>query len=259
MNYNTLARRDNLKQELQKFSKRSKKHSHEDGEGWAVSYSDLLMVLMSFFIVFYSVNDSEEIKKESFNNVLIKLKSLGEIQQLNKENSALSDSKVYLNLKLDINDLPSKTKSRELASLKRNSMADSLSKSFKGVKDSEVAKDEQFANKKVEVEIDLPHNIYKRGAYSVDSEVKKHLDKITHILKDDLKGLQIIIVGHTDKTKFKETQQVINNNLILSSLRAAKAVEYLISIGLPEEKVFVQGLNGQPRDSRSLSVRLREI
>ena len=241
------------------YLKKSRKTEFHSDESWAVSYSDLLMVLMSFFIVFFKINDEESVRQESFNNVLLKLEKVATVKKVTKvedkldrnSETAKKSNRTIVNIELGKNT----SNTRELASFSKKLKADNVSESFKGNKNEATV-----GNEKLEINIDLANNLYGLGMYDVNSEVQKQLDKIINIVKNDISGLQLIIIGHTDKLRFnKASKGVINNNLILSSLRAAKAVEYLVGQGLPEEKVFVQGLNGQPRDTRSLTVRLREL
>lgn len=218
-----------------------------DNEGWAVSYSDLLMVLMSFFIVYFNINNEKSNKRDHLHSLILKLEKIGKLEHVVLPQVGTNKDKLRLRLNTneEANRIPS--------SINLDTIAGNISNGF--TKNGELNK-----IGKLEIDIDLPKDIYETGKFEINNQVQGELRKVLSLVKDDIDSIQLVIIGHTDKLPFhKNNKNIVNNNLILSSLRAAKAVEFLVGNGLPESKVFVQGLNDQPRNTRSLSVRLREI
>ncbi len=197
-----------------------KTYYYHDSEGWAVSYSDLLMVLMSFFIIYFNIDggDNTPLQKLAFELM---------------EDKSLKDQSFIVN------------PSREVAG---NSLTEGLNIGFNN-KPTEKPIYKEFI-------IDLPPNIYSVGNYELSNQAKEKLNKVFNLIEKYKADLDIYFIGHTDSQKFKKNKEIINSNLILSSMRSARAVEYAIKNGFDENQVYVQGLKGRPRDTRSLSLRL---
>lgn len=208
---------------MSKLARKARRSEHyEVSEGWAVSYSDLLMVLMSFFIIYFNLNtEKENVKIEQLAFKLIN----NEILQ--KQNVTISTNRKIAN----------------------NDLVEGLNPLFKEGKGEQKQVYKEFL-------IDLPPNIYEVGKYDLSHSVTSKLEKVFDVIREHKKDVDVYFIGHTDVLKFKKNKDVINSNLVLSSMRAVKAVEYAIKKGFDENQVFVQGLKGQPRNTRSLSLRL---
>lgn len=74
-------------------SRRAENHEEVDSEGsWAISYGDMITLLLSFFIIFFTIDPTEK------NNTNIKLK-MSLIETLNdKSSAAISDNAQSLNV-----------------------------------------------------------------------------------------------------------------------------------------------------------------
>ncbi len=208
---------------MSKPVKKARRTNHyENSEGWAVSYSDLLMVLMSFFIIYFNLND------------------VGKNDHIQKLAFKLMNSDVLKDQNFVVNP------ERKIAT---KDIGESLNISFNNSKKIEKPIYKEFI-------IDLPPNIYDIGKYDLSQSVVQKLESVFKLLEEHKEKLDVYFIGHTDSLKFKENKEVINSNLILSSMRAARAVEFAIKKGFDENQVFVQGLKARPRDTRSLSIRL---
>ncbi|MCB9092789.1 MAG: OmpA family protein [Halobacteriovoraceae bacterium] len=274
-----MSRQDKKSTYYQRRPERPKVH-HESNEGWAVSYSDFLMVLLSFFVIYFNVNNDKTIQNEKFNNVVFKLANSKFLQATEKNKvtgETQGDSAITAEQKKNIESIALKFKNsgnqisenssnqRDISSLKKDSLVESLSTGFSGKgKGKALGKNKEkepagSAKKKVELVIDLSENLFELGSFSLNEKVKTELNQIFKIIQEDRDSVNMVFIGHTDKLQFKEkSNSVVNSNLILSSLRAAKAVEYAIAQGFDGNQVFVQGLNVQPRNTRSLSIKLVE-
>lgn len=203
---------------------RKKVNTHyEVSEGWAVSYSDLLMVLMSFFILYFNI-DGKKSDHEEFQKIILTLENDPTIKK------------------------EFKTLERIPANNSKKDIINGISNAFGNKKAKE--------NINKEITINLPKNIYNIGEYSLNKSVQKNLDHILNLISDKKRNIDFFIIGHTDNLKFKKNKEVLNSNLALSSMRAVKAVEYMLKKGINSKQIFVQGLDGQPRNTRSLSIRM---
>lgn len=241
--------------------KRSKLHL-DHSEGWAVSYSDLLMVLMSFFIIYFSINDKNSSGNAELNSVILKLAKVSNLEGIddkylgNKEKTKVFKMKFKkANLEDPLGGISSDNKIKSIIEKERSKGLDrSIASAFTN-KSQMVAPGKKAS---LEVELDLPDNLYGIGKYEVNNSVKSELKRFLKVIGNDLKSIQIVVTGHTDSLVFNEkNKRVVNNNLILSSMRAAKAVEYLVANGVSKDLILVQGLHDQPRNTRSLSLRVR--
>ena len=106
--------------------------------------------------------------------------------------------------------------------------------------------------------IDCPDNIYRNGKYNISDTHKKQLVELFEAIKPYQEHINLVFIGHTDQTPIKSKFGVIESNLILSHLRAAKAVEFAIEKGFDPMWVSSQGLSEYTRNTRSLSVRIME-
>ena len=215
-----------------KARRRKKGHtSFETDEGWAVSYSDLLMVLMSFFIIYFNIDSSKESTKSEFKKIVLQLENITKTKKVSANFASKEEPK-----------------DREPASNKNIGLSGLLAES-----------NEKTIEKKKEILIDLSDNLYGRNQFNLNKSVKSELDQVLDVIDASKNKLNIIFIGHTDKVKFnKSSTEVINNNIVLSSMRAARAVEYAIGKGFSNDQVFVQGTSQQNRNSRSLSIKLLE-
>lgn len=231
----------------------------EQSEGWSVSYSDLLMVLMSFFIVFFNINDSESVDQDNFNKVVLEIANISTHKTLSRLPSSNSDdsNNPKNNIQIVKFSIDAQENVKDLKS--RNLQLDEDLNLLSGQNTKAIPKDskEIVSYSGTEVNIDLPANLFDLGSFELSNTAKLQLDKVLKIVQPYQSSLKIIFLGHTDDTQFgSSAKNIINNNLILSNIRAVKAVEYAVSKGIKDDVVFAQGLVSHERKTRSLSIRL---
>lgn len=248
-------------------SRRKSHHSklHEgEGESWAVSYSDLLMVLMSFFIIFYNTDQSTG--KGEVESLVKKLNLAG--ITLDKESFKDANSKVAGESEYLIPGFPHSKSNKK----RKTHRSISSTPELEGMKITQL-KPNQILPKgkwnqllknadekkyKGGILIDLSDNIYSMGGFDITKETKRSLDALFDILKQHQDNINMVFIGHTDSIPVKDKRAVVDNNIILSHMRAAKAVEYAISSGFDPMWVSSQGLSEYTRNTRSLSIRIME-
>lgn len=268
---------------MEEFKSRRKKGHEEGGESWAVSYADLLMVLMSFFIIFFSQDE-----KDSSNNLLSKiisgLHTQTGAQIIDEEGKPVvaksakffpgfsgkdTDDDVEAEVTINTNSVLE----RSPASVQTETIKDiSSGTNFKLIisrikstnidlqeKESTASNSkENLDHSKLGLQIDLNENIYHPGSYILTNSAQTQLDKILVGLSPYKGKINLVFVGHTDDIPIKGGKKVIESNMILSSLRASKAVEFAISKGFSPYWVSAQGLAEFSRNTRSLSLRVME-
>jgi chemotaxis protein MotB len=249
---------------MEELEIKKRKGHEESAESWAVSYADLLMVLMSFFIVFFSL---EEKKSGEFllSSIVAGLKDHTGAQILDEKGTPISGKSEKLfpgfvstpdsegrepasvapaNLKPNFTIIISKLESPESDKNPAQPNVDSVPK-------NSVAQ-------KTGLQIDLVENIYSPGSYEMSQEAKTQLEKVLAGLLPFKEKINLVFVGHTDAVPIKAGKNVIESNMILSSLRASKAVEMALSKGYNPYWVSAQGFAEYSRNTRSLSLRVME-
>lgn len=204
---------------------------------WAISYSDLLMVLMTFFILFY--NFSTEVKKDetpgALENIIVALKSKGEGTATGTGGGGGGAAKAIGN-----SQTPAQTVGALFQALQErqlNAVIDSHGK---------------------EIIIQFGADIFKPGQYTLSQDEKSDISEILKLVKPYEKSLLLTFVGHTDKIPFGQVNRLVNSNIVLSTLRASRAVEYAILQGISPQALSAQGVGEFERDSRTLSLKISE-
>ncbi len=244
---------------------------HDQAEGWAVSYADFLMVLISFFIIYFNLEDQSSKENSSLSKIILTLSSEAEVKFYQKQGEKLQEvtshqieeTKRSLVGQLILKDQVNADQhgGRKLASLySSHNVGEKIRDGFLNFSLDESKKAQRPPKFGSEVIVDLPSNIYEINRYELTDKIKLYLDRVLTAVKEHQEKVNIIIIGHTDDLKFKDGAQmkILNNNMVLSSLRAARAVEYILGKGFSENQVFIKATNYQLRNSRSLSIQLVE-
>ncbi len=197
---------------------------HEgDGHLWAVSYADLLMVLMSFFVIFFSFSDDN--------------KNL-------KNGDLMMEISEGLKAKITGTATAAKDTLRSPSAMIDRSALESL-----GAEVLESGKS---------IYVNLPDDIFSKRQFELSSSTKEKLNSIFKALEPNAQKIELVVIGHADSSRVSSTQNpYLSNNFDLSSLRALKAVEYFIGEGFPENHISAQGSSYGLRNSRTLSIRVR--
>ena len=227
--------------------------------GWAVSYSDLLMVLMSFFVIFYSADKGEA--DSILAALTVKMKAKGVV-----EDSQTKD---------DVRGDPTGVWDKKGSGV--GNKGQSKGKSGVGVKVGDEQTDEQiyssFATRLLEsmgssgagvtvetyrdfVMVMLSDDIFDNRKYDLTEAAKLELDEVFAVIKDINRDVAITFVGHSDPSRIKSGTGLLTDNFVLSSLRASRALRYAAEKGISEESLFIEGSAANVRATRSLSVRV---
>lgn len=207
----------------------------EEGDAhlWAVSYSDLLMVLMSFFVIYFSFDDSAASK----NGLLNIAKSM-------KGETIVPSS-------------PSSSHALE----SKNGEVTPVGNVTTGTNESFRKRLEEL-NVKIEAPgksliLNLEPDIFGMGHFELTPSTQARLKEILSIISPYKDEVEIVIIGHSDSKHIGKKNAYLGNNFDLSSLRALKALQYYLDLGFPSDQISAQGAGENARNSRSLSLKIQ--
>ncbi|MBX3019915.1 MAG: hypothetical protein KF767_18655 [Bdellovibrionaceae bacterium] len=199
-------------------------------ESWAVSYADMLMVLLAFFVVFFSIDNKSE--KDDL------------IDLLSGKKAAAGD--------------------REKAGgnvVEQVRVGDKVGQAAEGLEGLQkfVMKLPGFETEtRVEgrkLILHFPENIYGPGKYMLTGDMMKSLDEVIDRLKPYQAGVDVAFVGHTDEKQLRASRgRTLANNFDLSSLRASRALQRAIEMGIKPATLSAQGGAEFSRNTRSLTI-----
>lgn len=192
---------------------------HPEDHSWAVSYSDLLMVILSFFVIFFSQD---------------KNKTQDWIRKIVGDSRSVSSVSENRNVALPMQSLSERWQSLENVTLRVD-------------------------NRNQSVEIQFPDNMYAKNSFELTPKHLILFEKTMAQIAPFTNEIDIIIIGHSDiRVHQKVTgDSLIQNNFDLSSLRANVALREALRLGVPSDSLLTMGSAQNTRNSRSLSIVLR--
>lgn len=208
----------------------------EGDQSWAVSYADLLMVLLSFFILFFSVDDKQ---KESLIQTLAVT-----INSKSGQGSAVS-----------ANDKTAENTTGNTANIERQpqfvdpQVLEDLSREL-NIKTTALAD---------QLIIDLPNDIFKMGATFPKNDSLPIIETLFKKLLPFSQKISFTIVGHTDQSAVLYSKKPwLQDNIDLSARRATAAYKIAKAIGFSEQQMDIKAAGPYVRNTRSLSIIINE-
>lgn len=194
---------------------------------WAVSYSDLLMVLLAFFVMYFEYGEKES--TEIIRNLS------RDLTQTRNPNSAYSGEPIGPEPLVGPNAVAQVGK---------------------------LLKDDGFhaepGKKPGTLVVHFPENYYELGKYEIRGQQEEWMQQLLRVLLPQKKRISIVFIGHADTLAFNKNAKIIDSNLVLSNLRGARAAEYALLHGFDPRMVSSQGVGEYRRASRTLSVQIEE-
>lgn len=186
----------------------------ENSHLWAVAYSDLLMVLLSFFILFFSIDNVQR------DNLIIDL-------------------------------------ARGIASESKGVQADPAAVSAKAMYTDLKKLNIHLVQEKETLTLNFTNELFKPGKYHIDKTQAVEITKALELLTQYKSKINIYFEGHADSTPILNAKNnVVQDNFVLSSLRATQALQLARKMGFSEKQLFAQASSSNTRNSRSLSLRI---
>ncbi len=210
----------------------------ETGENmmWAVSYSDLLMVLLSFFILFFSYDQKEKETKDSITKMVRRFETV---------TAPVEGSATTVAQAPSVAPAPQAEPVAEKVTLSQQLLkvlpADRIQANLDG--DSIILR--------------FGLNAYAPGQVRPPTAIQPQLNQLADILKPYLDEVDIVVVGHADTQKVRRYRKRFSDNLEVSLARSVRAVRYLENLGIPLAKMRSLGTGDQEISSRTISIILK--
>ncbi|EST10680.1 OmpA/MotB family protein [Sporolactobacillus laevolacticus] len=210
--------------------------SSHNSERWLVTYSDLITLLLVFFIVMYSMSS---IENQKFNALVSSLKSSFQgdsiLQGMGYPSTDKGQTKPTVPLVKKAQPISNQEKKKDEKKL------DALYVQLdKYIKDNHLSPDVSLVETARGVQLTFREKIlFDLGKANLKPNAKSVLGKIGNILKSVPNDISI--EGHTDNTPFRNQESAIHSNWELSGLRAQTVMNYLINKDelLPKRMHFV--------------------
>lgn len=191
---------------------------------WAVSYSDFLMVLLSFFILFFSAEEPQ------------------------KQKLILELATHFTNPQSGLGSGSGDGSGKGPAGNQRMPAA-----LFESLKSLNVAVDKE----KETLIINFPNDLYGPGQHKIDKNKVALIESFLKVMKPYQRNVNLYFEGHADNAPLKiHRNDIVVDNFVLSSLRASSALGYAREMGFSDKSMFIQAASSNLRNSRSLSIRI---
>jgi flagellar motor protein MotB len=223
---------------LPRIQRREIQHIDEgDSSVWAVSYADLLMVLLAFFVIFFSFDSPKE-QNKGLQQLAQGLKSAGFGGPDPKTSATPSSASATTASSSRVGEAP-------------NRIVSILGQGLAALGDNRVAVEGES------LQLLLPDNAFSTGQYKLNANLRSRLDDIYETLRPFERDLQIVVIGHADAMKFAAPHnEYLGDNFDLSSLRALRGLQYLLAKGFPHDQISAQGAADGVRNSRTMSLKV---
>jgi chemotaxis protein MotB len=193
--------------------------AHGDGHGWAVSYADLLMVLLSFFVLYFSfAEENPNTVNEELHKIALSMKGMDakQIQEITRKPDSLGALEEALKIE--------------------------------GVR---------LTDKGDHLLLDLESSAFASGAYRLPPALKGQVDAVMSKLQPFQDKLNVTIIGHADKRRLIPRGEFMQDNFDLSSTRALRVLKYMVAKGFPENRASARAASSYDRDARSITFEVR--
>lgn len=191
-----------------------------DGHGWAVSYADLLMVLLSFFVIFFSLSE------ENPDSVQDQLRMIaGGMTGIPQKPS----------------EIDKKASAEGMADITQALKIEGVNVSFK---DGALL-------------IDLQNGAFPSGHWQADKTLKGQVSTVLERLTPFKDKIMITVIGHADQKVMRKKNEYLTDNFDLSSLRALNVLKFVIAQGIPATQASARAASSNDRDARSVTFEIR--
>ncbi|MCB0414002.1 MAG: OmpA family protein [Bdellovibrionales bacterium] len=181
-----------------------------DTEGsWAISYGDMITLLLSFFVLFYTVDPQAE-KQQSMQDQIA-----AELEGLEKVNSTKANKNI-MNLGKEAGESVQEMVIHKLGA-----------KTYKDKK---------------RLIVEFPGvSFFKLGYIDLNQQGKEAIDQFLKVYKPYMGQFQLRVQAFTDSRKVVSPHLRFKDNLELSALRSIAAMRYLQKAGVPLSRMKLSG------------------
>jgi chemotaxis protein MotB len=212
--------------------RKKKEEGHENSERWLLTYSDMITLLMLFFIILYSMSNLDKAKYQQLSGALESVFAGGDWgiygdRVLKGQGGVLPGGKGIMD---NSGQLPSEKGRSTLRKAARVSSIRAGLKQEIGNKKLSVSSNEIGISIILEADV-----MFDEGSSNILSENSSTLNQVAKMLSEMNNNIRV--EGHTDDKPLKQTNELYNNNWELSSARATKVLEYLIDKGITPSRL----------------------
>lgn len=236
------------KTDIKEFMEDSNQHL------WSVSYADLLMVILAFFVVFdIKPTASGDGKKDDRQSALSMI-----VSRLSFADAATDGVPMGGDISPHGGAKTTATEDGGVASRGGGDPAGAILAMLVGTLPTtlrvEVLGDASSVN------IHFPDEVYASGHFTVENaDLAQSLKAVCAAVQPYMDEVRVTFVGHSDSQPLSESlRRRVGSNMLLSSMRAVKAAEFAIALGLKPDRVVTQGDDAYARGQRSLSIKIEE-
>ena len=214
--------------------------SDENAHLWVVSYADLLMVLLCFFVLFFSTDKTR--RDSVIHRILVTTESTSKI---------FSGASSEKGIKLGDNSAQTQTQPKTLAKTETPSAQSVTHSIAEGLRDLNL----KTTHDGESLMIEFPDNSYAEGKAVLSTAQKKLLFNIIARLEPYSKEIDLVFIGHTDAVPVGRAQtKRVMDNIDLSSERAKYAMLGASQMGFPMDHLKIEADASTSRQSRTLSI-----
>ena len=203
--------RQSGRHKVRSINRKTDQDDHIDTEGsWAISYGDMITLLLSFFVLYFTVDHNKTRANKMQDTLMVRL----------KENGVKSNIEDVLKIQLNIGQVPGEFVDSEII----NKYG------------ARVYRDE----KQLIVDFD-DISFFEIGNTDVNTRGRNALDNFVKIYMPFAGPHKVRVQAYTDTRKVKSTNLRYRDNLELSALRSVAAMRVLQASGLPLSKMKLAG------------------
>ncbi|MBS1957855.1 MAG: flagellar motor protein MotB [Bdellovibrionales bacterium] len=200
---------------------RKKRHRQHNEGSWAVSYVDMLTLLLCFFIIFFN---QKTITGDDDNSVLKKV-----MMSMNQNSPAPAGS--------ESGGANGTANQKQNADVKETSnMLEQLKIAF----DKKIPAKINANAKSLEIEYD-DVSFFDSGSTKITKEGLESIDKMIQVLYPFHTALKITVQGHTDPSKVRGKHNQFTDNWELSVLRATSVLKIFLKSGFEQQSLSAEG------------------
>jgi|GEM_PF-4600237 len=231
---------------------KSRGGGHDSSSGWAISYADLLMVLLCLFIGLSVASDDTENGDDLLKEISVSFKGSDVSQKgagigLGSAANSTGPSEVIM---VTGSDGKPKLVPNPEAKTIESRIYESISSSLE-----QIGIQSELMQERNEILLKFEYNLFNKGEIHLDDEAKAKIRVVLDSLEPYKGKVMLSVVGHTDKSPVKtKKSKTIQENIDLAVLRASYATKWIRDTGFPAEDLRIEVSEPQADDRRSLSL-----
>ncbi|WFR56076.1 OmpA family protein [Anaerocolumna sp. AGMB13025] len=246
---------------------KKKKEKKENGERWLLTYSDLITLLMIFFVVLYSISN---INKDEYKQLAASLENALGSSGTSADGSVipkgsgildggtgLTSPEIQENGETDNGNSVQDNNGNGSDGISKKEFTKLRTELYNAIKDSDLKDELKITVEDKGMVITLPNDIlFDSGEAEVRTEMKPILDKVAQLINRIDSPVQI--EGYTDNVPVNNSKY--KSNWQLSAERAANVVYYLVdndSVKPERLEVIAHGENNPVASNKTAKGRMR--